>query len=61
MSEGEERGYLYLSLKTSRYCAILDILGTSDPVSVLPRGAEKPNSEALSVLPTQGWYYRGSD
>jgi hypothetical protein len=60
MSEGEERGYKYLTLKTSRYCAKLGTLGTSDPGSVLPRGAEKLNSGALSVLPTQGRYYRGS-
>jgi hypothetical protein len=34
-------------------------LGTSDPRSVLPRGAKKLNNEALSVLLTQGRYYRG--
>jgi hypothetical protein len=31
MSEGEERGCKYLTLKTSRYCAQLRTLGTSDP------------------------------
>jgi hypothetical protein len=60
MSKGEERGYLYLSLKTSCYCAKLGTHSTSDPGSVLPRGAEKPNSGAISVLLTQDRYYRGS-
>jgi hypothetical protein len=31
-------GFLYLSSKTSRYCAESGILGTTDTVLVLPRG-----------------------
>jgi hypothetical protein len=60
MSEGEEKGYLYFSLKTSRYCAQLGALDTSDPRLVLPRVPKNSASEAISVLPTQGRYYRGS-
>jgi hypothetical protein len=38
MSEEGEEGYLYLTLKTSRYCAESRFLGTSDMGSELPRG-----------------------
>jgi hypothetical protein len=57
MSEGEGRGYKYLTLKTSHYYAEIWTLGTSDTGSVLQRGTEKLNSEGFLVLPTQGRYY----
>jgi hypothetical protein len=38
MSEEGEGGAFILRLKASRYCAETSTLGTSDAVSVLPRG-----------------------
>jgi hypothetical protein len=38
MSEEGEEGYLYLTLKTSCYCAKSGFLGSSDMGSELPRG-----------------------
>jgi hypothetical protein len=35
---GGRKGLLYYNPKTSRYCAESGILGTTDTVSVLPRG-----------------------
>jgi hypothetical protein len=45
--------------KTRRCCAFTAFLSTSDPRSVLPTGAGKLTSKAISVLLTQGQYYRG--
>ena len=47
---GGRRGYLYPTLKTSRYCAESGFLGTSDTGSELPRGPAE----------TQQWSHIGS-
>jgi hypothetical protein len=47
---GERKGFLYYSPKTSHYCAESGTLGTTDTVSVLPRG----------FLETQQWGHIGS-
>jgi hypothetical protein len=61
MSEEGEEGYMYLTLKTSRYYAKSRFLGTSDMGSELPRVPLKLNSEGISVVPTPGRYYRAPD
>jgi hypothetical protein len=59
MSKEGEEGYLYSTLKTSRYCAKSAFLGTSDMGSELPRGPAKTqqrrhigSSDPGSVLPS---------
>jgi hypothetical protein len=56
---GGRRGAFILTLKTSRYCAETGILGTSDTMSVLPRGFAEiqqwrliGSSDPRSVLPS---------
>jgi hypothetical protein len=56
---GGRRGFLYYSPKTSCYCVESGILGTTDTVSVLPRGFPETqqwghigSSDAGSILPT---------
>jgi hypothetical protein len=58
MSEEGEEGYLYLALKTSRYCAKTGFIGTSDTGSKLSRGDAETrqwshigSSDPRSVLP----------
>jgi hypothetical protein len=56
---GGEEGYLYSTLKTSRYCAFSAFIGTSDTGRNYRWVPVKPNSGALSVVSTPGRYYRG--
>jgi hypothetical protein len=56
---GGRRGYLYLTLKTSCYCAKSGFLSTSDMGSELPRGPAEiqqwrhiGSSDPVSVLPS---------
>jgi hypothetical protein len=58
MSEEGEEGYLYLTLKTSRYCAESGFLGTSDMGWNYLWVPLKLNREGISVVPIPGRYYR---